>query len=171
MASNTQAFRRIILSVYLTIIALGVLLFLAFGPALAATRYGYTWSLLIWLVPNLAMLWWFLASKEYRIHHKRAFYWATFCLFMNGAILDFFFAHGVSFESRRAFCELARVQFYARHDVVDQHHLRSHIGSGRAMVGLSTRTHARNFYLRLARFADGGGDAVVRRGVHDRARV
>lgn len=69
------------------------MLFLAFGPALAATRYGYTWSLLIWLVPNLAMLWWFLAREDYRIHQKRAFYWATFYLFMNGVILDFFFAH------------------------------------------------------------------------------
>jgi hypothetical protein len=46
---------------------IGVLLFLAFGPALAATRYGYTWSLLIWLVPVLV----FEAIKIF-LQRKRA---------------------------------------------------------------------------------------------------
>ncbi len=100
---NTPMLRRLTLSAYLTIAALGAMLFLAFGPAFAATRYGYTWSLLIWLAPNLAMLWWFLASEEYQIHHKRAFFWATLYLLLNGVILDFFFAHQFfTFPNREA---------------------------------------------------------------------
>lgn len=100
---NTPALRRLTISIGLTIIVLGAMLFFAFGPALAATRYGYTWSLLIWLVPNLALLWWFLASAEYEIQHKRAFLWATLYLFMNGVILDFFFAHRFfTFPNREA---------------------------------------------------------------------
>ena len=85
--------RLAVLSVYGVIVVIGIVLVLAFGPALVARRYGYAWSLLIWLAPNVAILWWFLASPEYEISKKKAFGWATLYLFMNGVILDVFFAH------------------------------------------------------------------------------
>lgn len=58
MPLNSPAARRATLSVYAAIVAAGAIIVLAFGPALAARQYGYTWSLLIWLAPNLAILLW-----------------------------------------------------------------------------------------------------------------
>jgi len=78
---------------YWTLVALAILTVLAFGPALVARRYAYTWSLLIWLVPDIGILWWFLSSRAYQISRKKAFGWTTLYLFLNGLILDVFFAH------------------------------------------------------------------------------
>ena len=48
----------------------GLLLLLVFGLIPIARCHGYAWSLLIWLVPNLALLWWCLSSPEYIIHQN-----------------------------------------------------------------------------------------------------
>lgn len=93
MFSKFQNLRFFGLYLYTTIIVIGVMLALAFGPALVARRYGYTWSLLIWLVPIIAILWWFLSNPEYEIDKKKACGWAVLYLFLNGIILDVFFAH------------------------------------------------------------------------------
>jgi hypothetical protein len=54
--------------------------------------YGYTISLLLFLVPIAAMLFW-LFPREGVIVSKRAFVWTIALLFPLGAALDFFFAH------------------------------------------------------------------------------
>lgn len=95
MAALLQKIRLRVLYVYGTLLILALLTVLAFGPALVARRYGYTWSLLIWIVPDIAILWWFLSSKAYSISKKKAFGWTIFYLFLNGVILDFFFAHNL----------------------------------------------------------------------------
>jgi hypothetical protein len=103
MSINRQTLRIAALSVYASIVAVGVILVLAFGPALVVRQYGYTWSLLIWLIPNLAILYWFLSSPEHEISKKKAFGWAVLYLFLNGVILDVFFAHHFfTFPDRRA---------------------------------------------------------------------
>lgn len=53
--------------------------------------YGYTVSLLLFLVPSLAIVIWFLSQTQLKIS-KRAFAWTIGLLFPTGAILDFFFA-------------------------------------------------------------------------------
>ncbi len=53
--------------------------------------YGYTVSLLIFLVPILLIGFWFLPSEHVPIA-KRAFWWTIAVLFPMGAALDFFFA-------------------------------------------------------------------------------
>ncbi|MCB0167943.1 MAG: hypothetical protein KDI79_27190 [Anaerolineae bacterium] len=51
------------------------------------TPYGYTWSLLIFLLPVAAIIWWFFHHPEYKIE-RRAF-WLTITLFsVAGAALD-----------------------------------------------------------------------------------
>ncbi|HZY62436.1 MAG TPA: hypothetical protein VFE38_07915 [Edaphobacter sp.] len=56
-----------------------------------ASPYGYTVSLLLFLVPSLAIVVWFLSQTQLRIS-KRAFGWTIGLLFPTGAVLDFFFA-------------------------------------------------------------------------------
>ena len=73
--------------------AVALVAVLAVGPALVATRCGYTWSLLIWIVPSAAIMWWFLASPDYAITRKKAFGWAAAYLALNGFVVDFFFGH------------------------------------------------------------------------------
>jgi hypothetical protein len=103
MPLNPQTIRRAALSIYASIVAISVIIVLAFGPALVARQYGYTWSLLIWLAPNLAILYWFLSSSEYEISRKKALGWAVIYLFLNGVILDVFCAHYFfTFPNRRA---------------------------------------------------------------------
>lgn len=56
------------------------------------TPYGYTWSLLLFVVPILVIGGWFLPSEEVRIS-KRAFWRTIGILVPIGCGLDFFFAH------------------------------------------------------------------------------
>ena len=61
------------------------------GPAPAATPYGYTVSLLLFILPVLIIAFWFLPQEEIRVSQK-AFWWTIGLLFPLGADLDFFFA-------------------------------------------------------------------------------
>ncbi|MGA8087836.1 MAG: hypothetical protein WCA10_11045 [Terracidiphilus sp.] len=56
------------------------------------TPYGYTWSLLLFVVPIVVIGGWFLPSEEVRIP-KRAFWRTIGILVPIGCGLDFFFAH------------------------------------------------------------------------------
>ena len=56
-----------------------------------ASRYGYTVSLLLFIVPSLVIAFWFLPGEGVRIS-RRAFGWTIGLLFPLGAILDFFLA-------------------------------------------------------------------------------
>jgi hypothetical protein len=56
-----------------------------------ASPYGYTISLLLFLVPSLAIILWFIPSEGLRIS-KRSFLWTIGLLFPIGGVLDFFFA-------------------------------------------------------------------------------
>src|SRR5215831_12106471 len=56
------------------------------------TPYGYTISLLLFVVPILVIAIWFLPKEE--VHISRKSFWQTIAvLFPVGALLDFFFAH------------------------------------------------------------------------------
>ncbi len=57
-----------------------------------STPYGYTWSLLLFIVPMLGIGWWFLTHLEYKIQ-KRSFWWSLAILIPLGFILDILFAH------------------------------------------------------------------------------
>ncbi len=54
--------------------------------------HGYTWSLLLFLVPSAAIALWFLPSEDRKIP-RRAFGWTILILVPLGCALDFFFAH------------------------------------------------------------------------------
>lgn len=56
-----------------------------------ASPYGYTVSLLLFIVPSVAIVFWFLRSESLAIS-KRSFLWTIGLLFPLGAVLDFFFA-------------------------------------------------------------------------------
>jgi hypothetical protein len=56
-----------------------------------ASRYGYTVSLLMFIVPSAAIAFWFLPQEGLQIS-KKAFWWTIGLLFPLGAGLDFFFA-------------------------------------------------------------------------------
>jgi hypothetical protein len=64
---------------------------LAGNPSPGATPYGYTVSLLLFVVPSLAIALWFLPAEGLTIP-RRAFAWSVALLFPVGASLDFFFA-------------------------------------------------------------------------------
>ena len=57
-----------------------------------ATPFGYTWSLLLFVIPILVIGGWFLPSEQVRIP-KRAFWRTIWILVPIGFGLDFFFAH------------------------------------------------------------------------------
>jgi lycopene cyclase domain-containing protein len=62
-------------------------------PAAAnSTPYGYTVSLLLFIVPIVVIACWFLPQEKVRISRK-SFWWTIGLLFPLGALLDFFFAH------------------------------------------------------------------------------
>ena len=67
----------------------------ALNPATAATPnaspYGYTVSLLLFLIPILAIAVWFLPQEGVKVSRK-SFAWTIGLLFPIGAALDFFFA-------------------------------------------------------------------------------
>ncbi|MGH9605231.1 MAG: hypothetical protein ACRD3N_05965 [Terracidiphilus sp.] len=68
----------------------------AFRPIAEVVRgdpspYGYTVSLLIFLVPIVLIAFWFLPQEQLPVS-KRAFWWTIGILFPLGAALDFFFA-------------------------------------------------------------------------------
>lgn len=56
-----------------------------------ASPYGYTVSLLLFIVPSLSVVLWFLPQEGLKIS-QRAFAWTIGILFPLGALLDFFFA-------------------------------------------------------------------------------
>jgi hypothetical protein len=56
------------------------------------TPFGYSWSLLLFVIPNLVIGGWFLPSEQVRIP-KRAFWRTIWILVPIGFGLDFFFAH------------------------------------------------------------------------------
>lgn len=56
-----------------------------------ASPYGYTISLLLFIVPSLAIVFWFLSRESLKIS-KRSFLWTIGLLFPLGGVLDFFFA-------------------------------------------------------------------------------
>ena len=58
----------------------------------SASPYGYTVSLLIFIVPSLVIVIWFLRQHHLKISHH-ALGWTIALLFPLGALLDFFFAH------------------------------------------------------------------------------
>jgi hypothetical protein len=55
------------------------------------TPYGYTWSLLLFIVPIVVIAGWFLPSEELKIP-QRAFGWTLVILVPLGCLLDFVFA-------------------------------------------------------------------------------
>ena len=55
------------------------------------TPYGYSWSLLLFVVPIVVIGWWFLPSEGIRIS-QRAFWRTIWVLVPCGFALDFFFA-------------------------------------------------------------------------------
>lgn len=57
----------------------------------SASRSGYTISLLLFILPSLAILFWFVPHEGVRIS-RRALLWSVGLLFPGGAALDFFFA-------------------------------------------------------------------------------
>jgi hypothetical protein len=61
------------------------------NPAPDASPYGYTVSLLLFIVPSLAIVLWFIPREGLTIS-RRAFAWSIGLLFPLGAALDFFFA-------------------------------------------------------------------------------
>ncbi|WP_158751921.1 lycopene cyclase domain-containing protein [Acidobacterium sp. S8] len=61
------------------------------GPAPAPTPYGYTVSLLLFILPVFIIAFWFFPQEEIRVSQK-AFWWTIGLLFPLGAGLDFFFA-------------------------------------------------------------------------------
>jgi hypothetical protein len=60
-------------------------------PGTNPTPYGYSWSLLLFVVPIVVIGWWFLPSEELRIP-QRAFWRTIWILVPLGFGLDFFFA-------------------------------------------------------------------------------
>jgi hypothetical protein len=54
--------------------------------------FGYTASLLLFVVPIVAIAFWFVPQEGVKIS-KKAFWWTIGLLFPLGAALDFFFAH------------------------------------------------------------------------------
>lgn len=60
-------------------------------PPPNASPYGYTVSLLLFIVPSLAIAFWFLPVEGLSIS-RRAFAWTIALLFPSGVLLDFFFA-------------------------------------------------------------------------------
>src|SRR5580704_13722463 len=66
------------------------------------TPYGYSWSLLLFVVPIVVIGWWFLRSEGVRIS-QRAFWRTIWILVPAGFGLDFFFAsHFFLFSNTRA---------------------------------------------------------------------
>jgi lycopene cyclase domain-containing protein len=67
----------------------------ALNPEVATTPnaspYGYTISLLLFIVPILVIAFWFLPQESVKIS-KKSFWWTISLLFPIGAGLDFFFA-------------------------------------------------------------------------------
>jgi hypothetical protein len=67
----------------------------ALNPAVAtnpaSSPYGYTISLLLFIVPILVIAFWFLPQEDVKISRK-SFWWTIGLLFPIGAGLDFFFA-------------------------------------------------------------------------------
>jgi hypothetical protein len=61
-------------------------------PSKNPTPYGYTISLLLFIVPILVIAFWFLPREGVEIP-RRAFWWTIGILFPLGCALDFFFAH------------------------------------------------------------------------------
>ena len=61
-------------------------------PSANPTPYGYTWSLLLFIVPIAVIGWWFLPSEGIRVP-QRAFWRTIWILVPLGFGLDFFFAH------------------------------------------------------------------------------
>src|ERR1700674_1149462 len=55
------------------------------------TPHGYTWSLLLFIVPSAVIAGWFLPSEGLHIP-QRAFRWTLIVLVPLGFLLDFFFA-------------------------------------------------------------------------------
>jgi hypothetical protein len=64
---------------------------LAVGPN--PSPHGYTWSLLLFVVPIAAILGCFLPSEHLTIASRRAFVWTSVILGCLGCALDFVFAH------------------------------------------------------------------------------
>jgi len=67
----------------------------ALNPAIASnpgsSPYGYTVSLLLFIVPVLVIAFWFLPQESVKVS-KKSFWWTIGPLFLIGAGLDFFFA-------------------------------------------------------------------------------
>jgi hypothetical protein len=61
-------------------------------PSSNPTPFGYSWSLLLFIIPILTIGGWFLPSEQVRIP-KRAFWRTIWILVPIGFGLDFFFAH------------------------------------------------------------------------------
>ena len=62
------------------------------SPVTNPTPYGYSWSLLLFVVPVVVIGGWFLPSEEVRIS-QRAFWRTLWILVPVGCGLDFFFAN------------------------------------------------------------------------------
>jgi hypothetical protein len=56
-----------------------------------SSPYGYTISLLLFIVPILVIAFWLIPQEEIKVS-KKAFWWTIALLFPVGALLDFFFA-------------------------------------------------------------------------------
>jgi hypothetical protein len=61
-------------------------------PSANPTPYGYTWSLLLFIVPVVVIGWWLLPNENVRIP-RRAFWRTLWVLVPIGCGLDFFLAH------------------------------------------------------------------------------
>jgi len=61
-------------------------------PSDNPTPYGYTWSLLLFIIPVVVIGWWLLPNERVKVP-RRAFWRTIWLLVPIGCGLDFFFAH------------------------------------------------------------------------------
>jgi hypothetical protein len=98
---------------------MGILAFVPL-PSLLADRYNYTWSLLIFLVPIAAILWWFVTTPENELEPDRnAFLVTLSALVASGALLNLLFADDFfSYPNTRAvlgcrICSIPALDFFS----------------------------------------------------------
>ena len=100
--------------------------------------YGYTVSLLLFIIPIIVIAFWFIPREEIKISRK-AFWWTIGILFPLGALLDFLFASPLLSVSQ------------SRRDSGNQSARPRKLGAGRGIHLLLHRLHRHPAALHLAR--------------------
>ena len=97
LSDNQKAFGAIFVMILVIVVPAAITLDTVEKPGVRQipsdpTPYGYSWSLLLFIVPLLALAVWFLAHPEYSFQ-KKAF-WRTIALLAPlGVVLDILFGH------------------------------------------------------------------------------